>query len=136
MKNKNYVIRRDNNIVIIHVKGAWDAIITESFSNDFKNIGRMLSHAPWAHLVYFDEWALSTPDAEPVVNAMLVWAEAHNMTHTARVYKDNALKTYQLDRMIDLEEQKGLTRHFESASEGFSWLAEHGFIAESAKVLG
>jgi hypothetical protein len=37
---------------------------------------------------------------------MLVWAEANNMTHTARVYNDNALKTYQLDRMIDLQKQK------------------------------
>lgn len=134
MKNKNYVIRRDNNIVVIHVKGAWDAMITESFSKAFKDAGRMISHAPWAHLVYFDEWALSTPDAEPVINEMLVWAEANNMTHTARVYKDNALKTYQLDRMIDLQKQKGSTRHFETASDGFDWLAEHGFNAETARV--
>ena len=33
-----------------------------------------------------------------------------------------------------LQKQKGSTRHFETASDGFDWLAEHGFNAETARV--
>lgn len=131
----NYVIRADNNVVIVHIKGAWDLPIAEQFSLEFKRVGRQLSRTPWAHLVYFDEWALSTPDVEPVINEMLVWAQINNMTHTARVYKDHALKTYQLNRMLDAEKQKDTICHVETASEGFEWLSKHGFHVNIAKVV-
>lgn len=135
MIKANYFIRTDNNVVIVHVKGAWDLAIAEKFSQEFKKVGRQLNHTPWAHLVYFDEWALSTPDVEPVINEMLVWAQVNNMTHTARVYKDHALKTYQLNRMLDAEKHKDNICHVENSSEGFAWLTKYGFHVTTAKVV-
>ena len=109
MIKANYFIRTDNNEVVVHVKGAWDLAIAEKFSQEFKKVGRQLNHTPWA--------------------------QVNNMTHTARVYKDHALKTYQLNRMLDAEKHKDNICHVENSSEGFAWLTKHGFQVTTAKVV-
>jgi len=135
MNSKNYTLRIDRNVLVIHVKGTWDEHIARQFSQDFKNAGRMLSHAPWADIVYFDEWTFSVPGAEPIVNAMLTWAQENNMTHTARIYKSHPLKTYQLNRIHNSNDTNFNIRQFECASEGFDWLAENGFSVGLAQVV-
>ena len=69
-----YSIRVDNKVMIIHCYGSWNAVIARQFIAEFKETARYLYHAPWAHIVFFDDWVLSTPDCEQPINDMLTWA--------------------------------------------------------------
>lgn len=135
MKNKHYTLRIDRQVLVVHCTGTWDEQTAIQFCKDFKSAGHKLNYTAWADLVYFDEWEFSVPSVEPIIKDMLRWAQNNNMTHTARIYKAHALKTFQLNNIKNAANPNNNIRQFERASDGFAWLAEHGFNVLSQKVV-
>ena len=130
-----YSIRVDNQVMIIHCYGSWNEVIARQFIAEFKETARYLYHAPWAHIVFFDDWTLSTPDCEQPINDMLTWAVNHKMTHSVRIYREDALKSYQLNRMMDEQDTSHVIRHFYTEEQGFNWLAECDYLVEQARIV-
>lgn len=127
-----YTLRTDQQVMIISILGSWDVKTAEAFIKDFKTYANGLIEDNWAHLVYFDDWNLSVPEVEPLIQEMLEWAITRNMTHSVRIYKKNAIKEYQLQRMMGQQQDNHINRNFFSAAEGFKFLADNGFEVEQA----
>ncbi|GGF55219.1 hypothetical protein [Alteromonas lipolytica] len=127
MAKNHYSIICNQQIAIVHINGSWGESTTRRFVREFKKQVSPLTSAPWAQLVYFDNWQFSSPNNEPAISELLQWSVSHNLTHSARIFKTDPLKRYQLNRMMDENDESLAIRHFVAAEEGFSWLAENGF---------
>lgn len=121
--------------MIIHCYGSWSGTTALQFAEEFKRAAQFLYHSSWSHIVFFDDWVLSTPECEPVITDMLEWAVRHNMTHSVRIYREDALKSYQLNRMMDETDDSHVIRHFYSEEEGFAWLQACGYLVERPRVV-
>lgn len=130
-----YSIRLDNQVMVIHCYGCWNATTALQFIEEFKRTAQYIYQSSWAHIVFFDDWVLSTPDCEAPVNDMLKWAVRNKMTHSVRIYREDALKSYQLNRMMDERDNSHVIRHFYTEEEGFNWLAESGYLVEQPRVV-
>jgi hypothetical protein len=52
-----------------------------------------------------------------------------------RIYREDALKSYQLNRMMDEQDTSHVIRHFYTEEQGFNWLAECDYLVEQARIV-
>lgn len=130
-----YQLWREGRVVLAVVSGSWDRITAEDYVEDFKNLAAELADAPWAHLVYLEQWQLGVPEIEPVVQQLVQWCSQHQLQFVAQVYCPHMVKRYQLDRMIVQTDEVFQKRVYPTQSEAFDWLASVGFATTSQQLV-
>ena len=132
MKEKEkggYAIWRNDNVLNASITGLWNATVANSYRKEFIRQALMLTHAPWAHIVYLDSWVLGTPEIEPIIKGLVQWCNNNNLVCAANVYSRNMLKEYQLNKMLVSQENKFDLRHFDDLDEAIQWLQMASFDA-------
>ena len=75
----HYDLWLDNQVVLARIKGQWNEDMSKQFSQALKDISAPLTQGAWAHIVYLDDWELGTPDIEPVIKDLAIWAIQHGL---------------------------------------------------------
>ena len=57
---------REQNVILATTNGSWNRFTAEDYAAEFKALAQPLTAAPWAHIVYLDNWQLGVPEIEPV----------------------------------------------------------------------
>lgn len=136
MPNKpRYELRKDNQVLVVYVYGAWNEGIAKRFIRAFKALAKTVWDKPWAHIVYLEEWALSTPAVEPMVKEMLEWCVDNGMSHTVRVYAPDPLKDFQINKMFEEGYKNHIVAHFENVDDAFEYLAQQGLPVSESKIV-
>ena len=117
----------NGNILCLKAKGQWNLETALDFEEAWRELATSISHAPWAHIAYLDEWDLNTPDVEPVIKAVVGWSIANNMSHVAQVYAPSMIKKYELDKMVGDKDLPFRKEVFVEEKKALQWLAENGF---------
>jgi hypothetical protein len=120
----------EQRVILAVVSGSWDKIAALDYACEFKALAAGLIDAPWAHIVYLEQWQLGVPEMEPVVQDLLQWCIDHNLRFAAQVYCPNMIKQYQLDRMIPGRTPSFERRVYSTQQQAFDWLASVGFAVE------
>ncbi|WP_296046774.1 hypothetical protein [uncultured Alteromonas sp.] len=127
MASENYSIQCEKRVALVHIRGSWSESTTRRFVRDFKQQITPLLCGNWAQIVFFDDWQFSSPDNEQAITDLLNWSIVNGLTHSARIFKADPLKSYQLNRMMHENDYSMNIRHFHCEKEGGEWLAKHGF---------
>lgn len=114
-------------VLTLVAKGQWNLEAALDFEKEWVKLATPISNAPWAHVVFLDEWNLNTPDVEPVITAIVGWSVRHNMTHVAQIYAPSLLKKYELDKMVGDKDLPFKKQVFLKEYEALEWLASCGF---------
>lgn len=123
MKEKgSFVIWRNGNVLNASITGLWNATVAISYRKEFIKQALMLTHAPWAHIVYLDNWVLGTPEIEPIIKDLVQWCNNNNLACAANVYSRNMLKEFQLNKMLVSEQNKFDLQHFDEIDKAIHWL--------------
>ena len=125
----------EHRVILAVISGSWDLITAADYVSEFKNLAAGLVDAPWAHIVYLDQWQLGVPEIEPVVQELVHWCIDNNLKFAAHVYCPNMIKQYQLDRMIVDNTSCLEKRVYPTQQQAFEWLASVGFALESRDLL-
>ncbi|WP_283787834.1 hypothetical protein QNI23_013925 [Bermanella sp. WJH001] len=131
----HYDLWLDNHVVLARIKGQWNEDMAKQFSQALKDISAPLTQGAWAHIVYLDDWELGTPDIEPVIKDLAIWAIQHGLKRSAQVYSPNMLKQYQMDRMVQQAAGEFERRIFSEEEHAFSWLKDEGFSVKREHLL-
>lgn len=121
----------EQKVILAVVNGSWDRRTAEEYAAGFKQLAAPLVHAPWAHIVYLDQWELGVPAIEPVIQDLVTWCIEHKLRCAAQVYCPNMVKKYQLERMIVDHTAFFERRVYPTQLEAFQWLASEGFLLET-----
>lgn len=114
-------------VLTLVAKGQWNFEAALEFEQEWIKLATPISQAPWAHVVYLDEWDLNTPDVEPVITRVVGWSVTHKMTHVAQIYSPSLLKKYELDKMVGDKDLPFKKQVFWKEDEALEWLASCGF---------
>jgi len=125
--NGKFQLWHEQNVILAVVIGGWDRRTAEEYSAEFKKLASKLLDAPWAHIVYLDQWELGVPEIEPIIQELVQWCIAHNLRFAAQVYCPHMVKRYQLERMIIERTEFFERRVYPTQIEAFQWLASEGF---------
>jgi len=123
----NFKLWREQRVILAVASGSWDRLTAEDYAEEFKRLAAPLADAPWAHIVYLDQWQLGVPAIEPVIRDLVQWCTDNNLRHVAQVYCPHMVKKYQLDRMIIDRSQVFEKRVYPTEQEAFAWLSSVGF---------
>ncbi|KKO45465.1 hypothetical protein WG68_10495 [Arsukibacterium ikkense] len=123
----HFTVSQHNQLLFTYAAGGWDLITAHDYCASFKQQATQLYHQPWAHILLLDDWILATPEVEPVLKDLANWAVAHNMVCSAKVYRENMLKQYQLDRMNPKSSVNFRQQEFTEQQAALDWLASEGF---------
>ncbi len=129
--NPKFKLWREQQVIMAIANGSWDRRTAEEFSAEFIRLAQPLSQAPWAHLVYLDNWQLGVPEIEPVIKNLVQWCISHKLSYAAQIYCPHMVKQYQLERMIIDSTEVFERRVYPTQEAAFAWLAEKGFYTDS-----
>lgn len=128
MKEKgDFEIWRNDNVLNASITGLWNATVANNYRKEFLKQAFVLTHSPWAHIVYLDNWVLGTPEIEPIIQSLVQWCNNNNLACAANVYSRNMLKEYQLNKMLVSDENKFVLQHFYELDEAIQWLQTESF---------
>ena len=130
MTPAKFKLWREHQVLLAVVNGSWNQQTAEKFSLEFMKTATPLLQAPWAHIVYLDQWELGVPEIEPVIQQLIDWSVRHNLRFAAQVYCPHMVKKYQLERMTTLKSPLFEKRTYPTQQAAFDWLAEEGFRVE------
>ena len=125
---------REQNVILASTNGSWNRFTAEDYAAEFKALAQPLTAAPWAHIVYLDNWQLGVPEIEPVIGALVTWCLDNGLRYTAQVYCPNMVKRYQLDKMIVSSSANFERRIYATEQEAFAWLSSVGFTTDSTQL--
>ena len=117
-------------VLILKALEQWNEEAALAFEQEWMRLATPIANAPWAHLVFLDDWELSTPEVAPIISRVVVWSVAHNMTHAAQVYSPNMLKKYEPDRMVDNSKLPFEKQVFLNENDAIQWLNGAGFYLD------
>ena len=118
MASENYSIQCEKRVALVHIRGSWSESTTRRFVRDFKQQITPLLCGNWAQIVFFDDWQFSSPDNEQAITDLLNWSIVNGLTHSARIFKADPLKGYQLNRTMHENDYSMNIRHFHCEKEG------------------
>lgn len=136
VKTRHYKIWCENNVLFAVILGQWSEIEVKTYAQDFKKVAYLLSHEPWAHISYLEEWELSTPESAKYVQEIEQWCNQNNLQCNALVYAPNAIKDYVVG--LSLQKAKDYPdsfRHFNHSEDAIRWIAEKGYHPISKKIV-
>lgn len=115
------------NILFSEPVGSWDDVIGLSYCNRFKEKAAKFKGVNWAQFLDLSRWQLGAPSLEPLIIDLSCWAYENGLKYTAVLYYPNALKTYQIDKMLAKEASNYSRRHFTNDKDALAWLSGNGF---------
>lgn len=127
----HFTVRQDNQVIFTYAAGGWDVITARDYCSCVRDTVKKLYHEPWAHILLLDDWILGTPEVEPIILDLAHWAMAHKLVCTAKVYQENMLKQYQLDKMNPVSSPTYRQQEFTEQQAALDWLASEGFNVAS-----
>ena len=131
MKDKgSFDLWQTDNILNASITGLWNSSVASQYRSAFVKHASMLSHAPWAHVVYLDNWVLGTPEIEPIIQGLVKWCNNNNLAFAAHVYSRNMLKEYQLNKMLVSDQNRFVLCHFDELESAVNWLIANGYDAQ------
>ena len=130
-----FILWCEQRVILAVINGSWDRITAVDYATEFKNLAAGLADAPWAHIVYLEQWQLGVPEIEPVVQELVNWCIDNNLKFVAQVYCPNMLKQYQLERMIVDNTSRVEKRVYPTQQQAFEWLASVGFALSPQDLL-
>ena len=125
-----FQIWREYQVLLAVVNGSWNLQTAEEFSAEFMQMATPMLQAPWAHIVYLDQWELGVPEIEPVIQQLVDWSVSHNLRFAAQVYCPHMVKKYQLERMTAIKSPTFEKRTYPTQQAAFDWLAAEGFTVQ------
>ncbi|QJR79913.1 hypothetical protein CA267_003495 [Alteromonas pelagimontana] len=128
-----FVVRRDNRVIITYGKGIWNQGMNEKFTGAIKKLVASFDGNPWGLLCCLNDWQLSTHDSVPVIQMFGGWALSNNLRQSALIYQENCLKKYQLQQMVPSDSSDYKTRYFAKEVEAFEWFKDCGFPVRDAR---
>ncbi len=88
-----------DSVLYAELLGTWNKEAALNFSRDFKALAGQFN-APWAHLVYLEEWGLCTPDVIEVIQSLVEWCIENDLRRAAQIYSKSGLKEAFLGRTV------------------------------------
>ena len=125
-----FKVWRESQVLLAVVNGSWNQQTAEEFALEFMKKATPILHAPWAHIVYLDQWELGVPEIEPVIQRLVDWSVSHNLRFAAQVYCPHMVKKYQLERMTAIKSPTFEKRTYPTPQDAFDWLTAEGFIVQ------
>lgn len=125
-----FTIWCENKVLLAVVKGSWNLQTAQDFAAAFMQEATPFLQAPWAHIVYLDQWELGVPEIEPVIQQLVDWSVRHHLRFAAQVYCPHMVKKYQLERMTAMKSPTFEKRTYPTQQDAFDWLAAEGFIVQ------
>lgn len=114
-------------ILSASLSGSWNMQMANAFASAFKSEAQPLVGKPWGHLVLLDDWDLSGPEIQPVIEELVTWCIEQGLVRAAHVYSESMLKKYYLNKLV-LEEMEDFQRHsFRDQQSAIAWLSAEGF---------
>ncbi|MGO4892847.1 hypothetical protein [Flavobacterium sp. W21_SRS_FM6] len=135
MKGQVKVITKGQ-IIVSHVKGQWS--LQTALRNEEELHRAVLALKPGtthAHMIFFDEWELHTPEATPVIERTFKWCAGNGMTHAAEILEYDALKEFILQQAIHEKKGHVQIQRFDNEADALSWLIRAGFACQSTSLL-
>ncbi|MFT6896665.1 MAG: hypothetical protein ACJA13_001068 [Paraglaciecola sp.] len=122
-------------IVVSHITGQWSDQTALKYEYAMHELVASLAEREFSHLLFFEDWELSTPDVQPIVERMVDWLVSQGMCCAAEVFSHDPLKEFLLNKVV--EEVKGnvFVRRFSCESDALRWLAEQGFASGKASLI-
>ncbi|WP_214001047.1 hypothetical protein [Arsukibacterium sp.] len=135
----HFTVSQDSQVIFTYAAGGWDVMTARDYCASFKKAAANVYHKPWAHILLLDDWILATPEVEPVILDLAHWSVANKLLCTAKVYRENMLKQYQLAKMNPVSSATYCQQEFTEQQAALDWLAGEGFKVdcnqfESGKV--
>ena len=131
MKEKgSFDLWQTDNILNASITGLWNGSVASQYRSAFVKQASLLCHAPWAHIVYLDNWVLGTPEIEPIIQGLVKWCNNNNLAFAAHVYSRNMLKEYQLNKMLVSDQNRFVLCHFDELESAVNWLIANGYDAQ------
>jgi hypothetical protein len=124
-----------NNIVYAVLHGSWNTEAALNFKREFEYLVVHHNLNRWGHIVVLDDWALGTPDIEPIVQELTFWLVEHGLKHAAQVFSASTIKRFQLNKMVTEQIDDFVRRQFEQTSEAVLWLEEQGYVIDEQDLL-
>ena len=118
-----------NNVLFAEFFNSWDERVALDYSNDLKRIVGSFNGAYWAHIVLMDKWELGTPEIEPIIKRLELWCLRNKVQNTAVVFSADALKHYQLKKMVRGSDTN-MYSEFADIHSACEWIKSKGFSPE------
>ena len=116
------------NIIISHIKGAWNRETAIDFETQMKKAIRELKGVPFGMVSVFDEWELYTPDCKPIVSELFFHALQCGLQKEGLVNSHDSVKMRHFALLIssypDFERKL-----FTSTEQALEWLATYEFVS-------
>ena len=93
LQHGEFDIKISGQVLVASLAGSWNEEAARAFDREFRLAAEPLLGAPWAHLVYLDDWSLGVPEMKPVIEQLVAWCCAHGLKRAAKVYSPSMLKT-------------------------------------------
>ena len=116
--------------LISELDGQWSTEISNSYIADVKHEVASRFNLRWLHIVLLDKWDLTTFDAMENFTQYGVWCYENGVKASFYVYQTNAVKRYQLAKMLPERAKDYVSFHVESIDDAFLYASENGFLDE------
>lgn len=123
-----FSISVSNNLLIATVEDSWNEETALAYSEAFKSASKAISHAPWGHIVFLDNWNLGASEITPIIQELVFWSAENNLVRAAQIYSPSMVKKYFIDTMIVNELGAFSSKAFTKKEDGLAWLAEVNLI--------
>jgi hypothetical protein len=126
LQHGEFDIKISGQVLVASLAGSWNEEAARAFDREFRLAAEPLLGAPWAHLVYLDDWSLGVPEMKPVIEQLVAWCCEHGLKRAAQVYSPSMLKTLQLEDLV-VEQGDFQRRAFATGQQALQWLRAEGY---------
>lgn len=134
----NFNITIYESLIEISIDESWNVECVQQAIAEFKRLASTLK-PNWACLVNLDNWALATPETEPLVQNFQQWCINHGQKIEAIVVGDSIpeTKTFQMQKFMRGTEQSIEQAYFSNRQQAVQWLNTKGIsVKQAPKLLG
>jgi hypothetical protein len=117
----------DSTVIYAALYGSTNAELITRFSDEIKRVASENMPEQWGHVVWLEDWELTTPETEPFIQSLTGWCIENGLIRAAQVFSPSMIKRYQLDKMVTAEEGAFTRRQFRTTSEAAAWMQREGF---------
>lgn len=123
----HYKLSLDGQILISHIHGQWSGTTALRYAEEVRVLVAGLSAPNFAHLLFFDEWELGTPQSQFITERTVSWLVSKGMSVCAEVFSPDHLKEFKLNKTTAGVSGNLSIRRFDKQVDALDWLAARGF---------
>ncbi|GAC32661.1 hypothetical protein [Paraglaciecola polaris] len=123
----------DGNILITEIVGTIDKVMYRKVFGCVKQQVFGLNGAPWANIIFAEQWELSALDIDGILIEIEAWVRLHNRTHLVFVVGEEhvQIKRFTLKQYLGNNLNKDSVTICDTREQGMRWLYEQGFALNS-----